>query len=243
VEARRSILVVDDTPLFRDLGALFLARSGRVITARNAEEGLAALRRERPDVAVIDLHMPGTSGEMLCRAIKADAELSNTPVILVTRCDAPEDRALAVRAGADDVISKPISRVTLIQAVNRFLRAPQIRGLARVEVDTAVRIRLPDEDAWGTARNLSRGGIFVELEHTLTPNTEVELEFRLPDAPQLLAPTAQVVWRRSGGEGELSGLGLQFLALDGATAQMIEAFVHEHLPATPELAAAGIEAR
>ena len=58
--------------------------------------------------------------------------LSGTPVILVTGPDAPEDHALAIRAGADDVLAKPLSRVTLIHAVNRFLRSPVLRGLARV---------------------------------------------------------------------------------------------------------------
>jgi uncharacterized protein (TIGR02266 family) len=244
VETRRKILVVDDTPLFRDLESLFLSRSGRVITARNADEGLAALRRERPDVAVIDLHMPGTSGDALCRTLKADPELARIPVILVTRSDAPEDRAVAIRAGADDVLAKPLSRVTLIHAVNRFLRPPLLRGLARVRLDTAVRIRLPDEDAWGTVRNLSRGGIFVELEHPISPSTEVELEFRLPDAPTPLAPTAQVVWNRPAAPGSPTGLGLQFLAIDGASVQRIEAFVYEHLPAASEMpvVAAAMEA-
>ena len=244
MEERRSILVVDDTPLFRDLESLFLARSGRVITARDAIEGLAALRRERPDVVVIDLHMPGMSGDALCRTIKADAELAATPVILVTGPDAPEDHALAIRAGADDVLAKPLSRLTLIHAVNRFLRSPVLRGLARVGIETAVRIRLPDEDAWGTARNLSRGGIFVELEHAISPRTEVELEFRLPDAAAPLAPTAQVVWHRNGSPGTPMGLGLQFLALDSASAQQIEAFVYEHLPSASEpLLATVAEAR
>jgi uncharacterized protein (TIGR02266 family) len=236
VEHSRRILVVDDTPLFRDLESLFLSRTGRVITARNAEEGLAAARRERPDVAVIDLHMPGSGGDALCRTLKADPELSGIPVILVTRSDAAEDRAVAIRAGADDVLAKPLSRVTLIHAVNRFLRSPLLRGLARVRLDTAVRIRLPDEDAWGTARNLSRGGIYVELDHPISPQTEVELEFRLPDGSTPLAPTAQVVWNRPGAAGTPTGLGLQFLALDGASAQRIEAFVYEHLPAAEEAA-------
>ena len=244
METRRCILVVDDTPLFRDIESLFLARSGRVVTARDAGEGLAALRRERPDVAVIDLHMPDMDGDAMCRTIKADPELRHTPVILVMGSDAPEDHARAIRAGADDVLAKPLSRVTLIHAVNRFLRSPVLRGLARVRLETVVRIRLPDEDAWGTARNLSRGGIFVELEHPISTSTEVELEFRLPDAPTLLAPTAQVVWHRPGAPDAPMGLGLQFLALDGASAQRIEAFVYEHLPAASQdvLAAVAREA-
>ena len=234
MDNRRCILVVDDTPLFRDLESLFLARSGRVVTARNAEEGLSLLRLERPDIALIDLHMPGVGGDAMCRAIKADPTTSKTPVILVTGSDKPEDHALAIRAGADDVLAKPLSRVTLIHAVNRFLRSPVLRGLARVPLATPVRIRLRDEDAWGTARNLSRGGIFVELAQPIFPRTEVELEFRLPEVATLFAPTAQVVWHRPGAPGAPTGLGMQFLSLDGASAERIDAFVYEHLPAAPE---------
>jgi CheY-like chemotaxis protein len=105
VDNRRCILIVDDTPLFRDLESLFLARTGRVVTARDADEGLAALRRERPDIAVIDLHMPGQSGDEMCRTIKADPELRSMPVILVMGSDRPEDHARAIRAGADDVLA------------------------------------------------------------------------------------------------------------------------------------------
>jgi uncharacterized protein (TIGR02266 family) len=234
VDNRRRILIVDDTPLFRDLESLSLARSGRVVTARDAGEGLTALRRERFDIAVIDLHMPGQSGDEMCRAIKADPELRSMPVVLVVGSDAAEDHARAIRAGADDVLAKPLSRVTLIHAVNRFLRSPMFRGLARVRLETAVRIRLPDEDTWGTARNLSRGGIFIEVEHPISPATEVELEFRLPDLATPLAPTAQVVWHRASAPGAPMGLGLQFLALDGASSRRIDAFVHEHLPAATE---------
>ncbi len=87
MEPRHTILVIDDAAMFRELGALFLARSGRVITADDGDQGLEALRRERPDVVVADLLMPGMSGDALCQVVKADPDLCETPVILVTSCD------------------------------------------------------------------------------------------------------------------------------------------------------------
>jgi CheY-like chemotaxis protein len=169
MDARRKILIADDAAMFRELGALFLARSGRVITANNGIESLDAMRRHRPHVVVADLDMPDMDGEELCRCIKADPELRDTPVILVTRGELADERARAVRAGADDVIDKPISRIALIQAVNRFLRGPTLRGLARVSIETEVHIVYEREERWGTARNLSRGGIFIEAEHPMPP--------------------------------------------------------------------------
>ena len=225
--------------MFRDLGALFLARTGRVITAGNGLEALGLMRRQRPDVVVADLHMPSMGGAELCRRIKADPQLGETPVLLVTAVDFPEDRARAVRAGADDVIAKPIHRMALIQAVNRFLRSTGPRGLARVALETRVHIVHEREEFWGMARNLSRGGIFVEIARPVPPDTEVELEFRLPSTGVALAPTAQVIWSRQRQIGLPDGMGLQFLSLDRAAAEELDSFVYERTPSEPEKHAAG----
>jgi uncharacterized protein (TIGR02266 family) len=223
----RRILIADDAPMFRDLGALFLARSGEVLTARNGNEALHAARRHRPHVVVADLEMPELAGDELCRRIKTDPELGDTPVILMAAADLPEHRARAVRAGADDVVAKPVSRVSLIQAVNRFLRGPGIRGLARVPLETQVRIRRRDDEAVGRARNLSRGGIFVEADVALSPATELSLQFALPETRAVIEPTAQVVWRRDASDEEAPGMGLRFLALDGDSARQIDEYVYE----------------
>ena len=68
-QPRRTILVVDDAPLLRELGALFLARAGRVITAASGEEALAVARLEQPDLIVADARMPGIDGVTLCRVL------------------------------------------------------------------------------------------------------------------------------------------------------------------------------
>jgi uncharacterized protein (TIGR02266 family) len=224
---KRKILIVDDAPMFRELESLFLARSGRVLTASSGGEALVTARRERPDVVVTDFAMPGMGGEALCREIKADPDLRGTPVIVVTGADASEEHERAVRAGADDVIEKPISRITLIQAVNRLLRL-SVRGLVRVPLDTDVRIGLPEMETWGRALNVSRGGIFVESVATAEPSTEVQLHFQLPDATDALVPTAKVIWRRVGSAGARPGLGLQFLKLDRTSAQRLDDYIYEH---------------
>jgi uncharacterized protein (TIGR02266 family) len=230
LDGNRKILIVDDSPMFRDLETLFLARSGRVLTASDGGEALVAARRERPDVVVTDLSMPGMGGDDLCRHLKSDPDLRKIPVIIVTTgADDGEEHARAVRAGADDVIEKPVSRVTLIQAVNHFLRLA-IRGLVRVTLETDVRIGFVDHEAWGWSRNVSRGGMFVEADASMEPDTELRLRFSLPDRPAALAPTAKVVWRRPASTTLRPGMGLQFLRLDSSAAQQIDAYVYEHAP-------------
>lgn len=224
---KRRILIVDDAPMFRELESLFLARSGRVVTASDAEEALAVARRDRPDVIVTDLSMPGMDGDELCARVKADPDLGRTPVIVVTGGAQPEEHERAVRAGADDVLEKPVSRVTLIQAVNHFLRLAS-RGLVRVPLETDVRLSEPSgSSSWGWARNVSRGGIFVEHERPLEPATEVALEFQVPESRESLAPTARVVWRRLASTSGRPGMGLQFLKLDREHARLLEDYVYE----------------
>jgi uncharacterized protein (TIGR02266 family) len=224
---KRKILVVDDAPMFRELGALFLGRSGRVITAENAAEALELAHRERPNVIVTDIQMPGMGGDELCREIRASPDLARTPVIALTGRDDGDEHERAVRAGVDDVIEKPLDRVSLIMAVNHYLRIAT-RGLARVPLETDVRVELDGGEAWAWSRNISRGGMFIELpERAFAPDTEVRLEFDLPDDDGIhLSPTAKVVWRRPSEMDDRSGMGLRFLKLDRDAARLLQDYVY-----------------
>lgn len=235
MSTRRTILLADDAALFRDLGSLFLARTAEVVTARDGIEALARIARERPEVVVADLDMPRLDGAELCRRIKADPDTRSIPVILVTSGDEAQHRARAVRAGADDVIAKPISRIALIQSVNRFLRGTGIRGLTRVPMVAEVRIRGTVTLSHGIARNLSRGGIFVEAERTAAPDTEVELHFELPDSHDPIVPTAEIVWCRPRTQDHSAGMGMRFLALDRTSAMRIDEYVYQRAGRTEEI--------
>jgi uncharacterized protein (TIGR02266 family) len=226
----KKILIVDDTAMFRELESLYLASAGTVLGASNGADALAIARREHPDVIVADLDMPGMDGETLCRAIKADRDLHRTPVILVTSGRSGLDRERAVRAHADDVLSKPLSRIQLNLAVGRLLRSDGYRSLARIEVDAEVHVRVSRQhaSAWGVVRDLSRGGVFVESNGKLPLTTEVELAFRLPNTPKPIRPTAQVMWTGRHPVSGTPGMGLRFLALDRMSTGRIDAYIHEH---------------
>ena len=224
---QRTILIVDDVAMFRELGALFLARSGRVIQADSGAGALEIARRDRPDLVIADLHMPGMEGDELCRRIKADPALGEVPVVMLVGGDSPTDRGRSVRAGADDVLPKPISRVSLVETVNRFLAHEHVRGLPRVTLEQPVRVVADETREWGTLKNLSRGGVFVETEVEIEPATEVDLYFDLPESTHSIAPSAEVVWQRPA-NGLPAGLGMRFLDVDGRVAQWLDDFVWEH---------------
>lgn len=229
VQPRHTILVVDDAPLMRELGALFLARAGRVITAANGEEALAVARLEQPDLVVADVRMPGIDGATLCRILKQDPLLGAPKIVLLAATGDADERESAVRAGADDVLPKPIDRVSLLDCARRLL-ADAPRGQPRVAVSVPIQMR-HRRDAWnGFGRNLSRGGIFVESQRVVPPPVELELTMRLPETDTLLASTAQVMWTREQPHGQLSGMGLRFLALDRGASRALSEWVEERTP-------------
>jgi uncharacterized protein (TIGR02266 family) len=239
---RKKILVADDMKLFRDLEALFLARLGTILTASTGSEALEIARREQPEVMIADFDMPDMCGDNLCRAFKADRDLHRTPVILVTSGQSAEDHARAVRAQADDVLMKPLNRIQLGLSVSRLLGADRHLAPARVPFDEEVRVRLvrAHASAWGVMRDLSRGGVFVESHGRLPLDTEIDLDFRLPNTRRPLRPTAQVMWTGQHPKSRTAGMGLRFLALDRSSTQQIDSFVHQFTaPRSGKLAAPG----
>ncbi len=239
-KARNKILIADDAELFREMESTFLARLGTILTASTGSEVLEIARREQPEVMIVDFDMPDMCGDNLCHAIKADRDLHRTPVILVTSGHSAEDHARAVRAQADDVLMKPLSRTQLGLSVSRLLGADRHLAPARVPIINDVRVRLfrAGSSAWAVMRDLSRAGVFVESHGRLPVDTEIDLDFRLPNVRRPLRPTAQVMWTGLHPKSRAPGMGLRFLALDRPSTQQIDSFVHQFtLPRSGKLAA------
>jgi len=223
-----TLLIVDEIRWFRELGESFLARTGRVISCGSTDQALEIARRDRPDVVITDLDIPGKDGVELCTAIRRDPLLAYTPVVIVTGSREPDDHARAIRAGATDVLAKPLTRRALIESVARLTRYEKPQGRPRVDVAAPVRIR--DRDQWGTLRNVSRGGAFIETTTALPNRREISLEFKLPETQRTVRPTAQVVWTRPGNSPGSVGQGLRFLSLDRTSLHALEDFVFDNAP-------------
>ena len=237
-----TVLVVDDVPYMLELASLFLARTARVITASNGSQALELARRRRPDLIVSDYQMPGMSGADLCRAAAVDPRLCSTPFIMLVNGSRGSERGAAIRAGAADVLAKPLSRLSLIESVSRQLGGARFRSLPRVELEIPVRVTASTREEIGVVRNVSRGGIFLETPCELADQTEVDLRFRLPGSPHLLAASAQVIWRKPEAQASgaklpdvatrplsAHGFGLRFLDIDRAGIRTLDDFVFERV--------------
>jgi DNA-binding response OmpR family regulator len=116
-----TIVVVEDDTNIADLVDMYLRREGfRVVQAGTAEAGLAAIEREHPRMAVLDVGLPGAvDGFELCRRVRAKHSL---PVLMLTARDAEVDRVLGLELGADDYVTKPFSPRELVARVKAILR-------------------------------------------------------------------------------------------------------------------------
>jgi two-component system, cell cycle response regulator DivK len=119
--ARPKVLVIEDNDLIMKIyRAIFQQLACRVTPARTIAEALALLTHEQPDLIVVDLWLPDGSGIDATRAIRAQADLKDTPLIVVTTGAASsEDEARAT--GCSACISKPIRVSAFIQLVRQYL--------------------------------------------------------------------------------------------------------------------------
>jgi len=117
------ILVIDDEANIVRLVQDYLEQAGyRVLSACNAETGLHALRRETPDLLVLDLGLPDRDGWDLTRLIRADRQLANIPIIMLTARVEESDRIIGLELGADDYITKPFNPREVVARVRAVLR-------------------------------------------------------------------------------------------------------------------------
>jgi DNA-binding response OmpR family regulator len=112
------ILIVDDEPDIVELVSYNLKKDGfRVMTASDGEEALKKIRKDKFDLVVLDLMLPGIQGVELCRIIRNDPKTANTPIIMLTAKGEEVDRVIGLESGADDYMTKPFGARELIARI------------------------------------------------------------------------------------------------------------------------------
>ncbi|MBV6394297.1 MAG: Transcriptional regulatory protein BaeR [Anaerolineales bacterium] len=134
------ILVVDDEPKIVRIARDYLEKNGyRVVAASDGQAALAAARRDKPDLIVLDLMLPIVDGRDVCRALRRE---SDVPIIMLTALAEEVDQVTGLEIGADDYITKPFSPRALVARVRALLRrakggvkAPGVIRAGRLEID------------------------------------------------------------------------------------------------------------
>jgi two-component system phosphate regulon response regulator PhoB len=134
----KKILIIDDEPDVTDLVAYNLRAKGFVTkTLNNPNAAIGAAHDFNPDLVILDVMMPGLNGIQLCRMIRADPALKNTPVIFLTARAEEHDRVQGLETGADDYICKPFSTKELVLRVQALLRRASRPAAPAPSVDSA----------------------------------------------------------------------------------------------------------
>ena len=189
------VLVVDDEVYIRDLVSSALRIAGmEPTTASDGDEALRAVDRERPDLVVLDVGLPGIDGFSVCRRLRDDGD--QTPVVFLTARDAKEDMLQGFTKGGDDYITKPFSLDELIARVRAVLRR------TRRDEPQSSRLAYEDLELDESTMRVTRGGEPVSLSPT-----EFKLLRFLLLHPEQVVSKAQIldhVWEYDfGGNGSV----------------------------------------
>ena len=191
-----TVLVIDDSEQARELIRRFLVGEGfSVLEAADGESGLALARQHRPDAITLDVLMPGRDGWAILAALKAEPEVADIPVIMLTMLD---DRNLGLALGASDFMTKPIDRDRMRAVLARY-RRDGASDVLLVEDDPATRDllrRLLEGDGWTVAEAENGRAALGALGRHVPALILLDLMMPVMDGSQFAAELRKVdAWR------------------------------------------------
>ncbi len=118
------VLIIEDEPNIIEAISFILSRDGWHVRTHSGGEGaMAAVRERRADLIILDVMLPHRSGFELLADIRSDADLGQTPVLMLTARGQRKDREMAERAGASRFMTKPFSNAEILEAVRALAGA------------------------------------------------------------------------------------------------------------------------
>jgi two-component system cell cycle response regulator len=160
------VLVVDDIPAnVKLLEARLTAEYFEVLTAFSGQEALNICARERVDVVLLDVMMPGMDGFEVCRRLKSNPASHHVPVIMVTALDQPSDRIQGLQCGADDFLTKPVDDIALITRVKNLGRLKMLTDEMLMRASTGKQMGMEDNESLQKALSGQSGKILIVEDH------------------------------------------------------------------------------
>ena len=160
------VLVVDDILAnIKLLQARLEAEYFEVVTASNGHDALEICQRERVDVVLLDVMMPGIDGFEVCRRLKASPQTLHIPVVMVTALDQASDKIQGLDCGADDFLTKPVDDIALVTRVKSLARLKMLNDEMLMRVSTSRQMGLADEDALSRILVERPGRVLVVDDH------------------------------------------------------------------------------
>ncbi|MBN1189776.1 MAG: response regulator transcription factor [Dehalococcoidales bacterium] len=153
-EASTKILIIEDDPLIIDFLKMGLVPEGfEIATASEGKAAIESFRQHQPGLVILDLRLPGLSGDEVCTRIRAE---SNVPILVLTALDRIEDKVKLFKSGADDYLIKPFNFDELLLRIQALLRRA---GAAWKQND----LKFLDIEMKVNSREVLRAGIPIDL--------------------------------------------------------------------------------
>lgn len=224
----KKLLLVDDVKLFLELEKTLLTRSNiQLLTALSGQEAINIHRKEKVDLILCDMYMPGMNGDEVCRAIRSDEDLKNVSIIMVTTSAKDIDTCMA--AGANDSILKPINPTELLKKVGKYVNIAMrrdIRILARIGVEGVKGVS--SESFLGNTVNISSSGVLIETSHVFTIGENVSCSFFLPGNSAPINAEGDVVRTANGSQAGMNYYGIRFIDIKEEDKLAIESYAKRH---------------
>lgn len=165
------ILVVDDIlPNVKLLEAKLKAEYYDVLTATSGAEALEIAEKEKPDVILLDVMMPGMDGFEVCQRLKGNPETVHIPVVMVTALTDATDRVRGLEAGADDFLSKPVNDVALMSRVRSLVRLKMIVDEWQIRENTASHLGAMDKEKTMMAESVENAHVLILEDNSMENN-------------------------------------------------------------------------
>ena len=139
-KTKQSVLIVDDEPTNLRVLNQILNDSYKLIFAKSGHEALRLVEKERPDLILLDVMMPGLTGYEVCERLKKENQFKSIPIIFITALNDPDDEAKGLNLGAVDYISKPISPAVVKARVKTHLSLVDVEELRRTRLQVIQRL-------------------------------------------------------------------------------------------------------
>ncbi|MCF6157832.1 MAG: response regulator transcription factor [wastewater metagenome] len=187
---KEKILVVDDEKDLVKLIRYHLEKDGyKIIAAYNGEDALFLTRRERPELIILDLMLPGMDGLEVCKRLKSIPELAHIAIVMLTAKGDENDITIGLKLGADDYVTKPFSPKELVARIEAVLRRTKTVTTIKnyVEIDGLVIDKYKHE-------------VTIQGEMVSLTRTEFEILYQLSSKPGRVFTRDQLIDAASGPE-------------------------------------------
>jgi len=229
---KSKILIVDDVNFFLDVQRKMLDQVDcDIFTARSGLEALKVIKKEKPQLVLLDYHMPDLIGSRTCEIIKKDPRFKDIAIIIVSSHNKKEVEEECLAAGADVYLTKPIDQTRFIEAVSSLLKLRSSLYYPRSLIRAEVYVRHNGEVKKYMSVDISVTGIYLETTEPLPMDDTATLHFTIPIPKRDVKVNARVVKTIMPEDmrkyGLFPGMAFEFLNLDLEDRRYIEHYIEQ----------------